>query len=134
MTFARPAVLLFAAAATTLVACVAKPQLEPARSPQTLVVLLPDAGTHAAGRASVSNPSGAIELTAARDSTTVRPDRSPGPVARLSEEEVERMFGAALAALPPPASYFTLYFQFESDELTSESRALMREILAAVKT
>ena len=43
------------------------------------------------------------------------------------------MFGAALAALPPPASYFTLYFQFESDELTSESRALMREILAAVK-
>ncbi len=116
-----------------MAACVAKPQLEPSRSPQTLVVLLPDAETNATGRAHVSNPSGTVELATAREATIARSDRRPGPATLLSEEEVERMFGPTLAALPPPARHFTLYFQFESDELTSESRALMREILAAVK-
>lgn len=133
MTLARPSVLLFAAAASTMAACVGTPKLEPARTPQTLVALLPDSDTNATGRAQVSNPSGAVELVTARDSTIVRPDRRPGPVTPLSEEEIERMFGPALAALPPPARHFTLYFQFESDELTGESRALMREILATVK-
>jgi outer membrane protein OmpA-like peptidoglycan-associated protein len=46
---------------------------------------------------------------------------------------VQRVFGSALAALPPPARHFTLYFRFESDELTDESRALVPEILSTVK-
>ena len=44
------------------------------------------------------------------------------------------MFGAALAALPPAPRHFTLYFRFESDELTDESRALVPEILQTVKS
>ena len=39
----------------------------------------------------------------------------------------------ALAALPPPLRHFTLYFRFESDELTDESRALLRDVLSTVK-
>jgi len=38
-----------------------------------------------------------------------------------------------LKTLPPRSHHFTLYFQFESDELTPESRALVPEVLQAVK-
>jgi outer membrane protein OmpA-like peptidoglycan-associated protein len=58
---------------------------------------------------------------------------SPGPVTRISEEEVERLFGAVLAALPPAPRNFTLYFKFESDELTEESAQLVPSVLAVVK-
>ncbi len=43
------------------------------------------------------------------------------------------MFGDALAALPPAPKSFTLYFQFDSDELTPDARALLPEILRIVK-
>jgi outer membrane protein OmpA-like peptidoglycan-associated protein len=51
----------------------------------------------------------------------------------LSDDEVTRLFGAALAALPPAPKHFTLQFKFESDTLTDASAALVPEILAAVK-
>ena len=51
----------------------------------------------------------------------------------MSEQDVQRVFGAALAALPPAPAHFTLYFRFESNELTDESRALVPEILNIVK-
>ena len=52
----------------------------------------------------------------------------------MSEAEVKRLFGAALAAQPPAPAHFTLYFQFDSDELTDESRKLVSEVQQAVKT
>ena len=51
----------------------------------------------------------------------------------MSEADVDRLFGAALAALPPAPRHFTLQFRFESDALTAESTALVPEILTAVK-
>ena len=51
----------------------------------------------------------------------------------MSEQDVQRVFGAALAALPLPPVHFTLYFRFESNELTDESRALVPAILNIVK-
>ncbi len=51
----------------------------------------------------------------------------------MSEAEVQRLFGDVLATLPPPPQHFTLYFRFESDELTEESRALVPQVLQAVK-
>jgi outer membrane protein OmpA-like peptidoglycan-associated protein len=98
----------------------------------TLVVLLPDAdGT--TGRARVTNEFGAVDLTAERHSTIVTPTGRPSPVRVMDASEVDRLFGAALAALPPAPRHFTLQFRFESDELTDESRALVPDILAAVK-
>ena len=52
----------------------------------------------------------------------------------MSEADVKRLFGAALAAQPPAPAHFTLYFQFDSDELTEESRKLVSEVQQAVKT
>jgi outer membrane protein OmpA-like peptidoglycan-associated protein len=46
---------------------------------------------------------------------------------------VQRLFGDALSALPPPLERFTLYFRFDSDELTDESLALVREIVQVVR-
>jgi outer membrane protein OmpA-like peptidoglycan-associated protein len=51
----------------------------------------------------------------------------------MSEAEMNRLFGDALAALPPPAQYFTLYFRFDSEVLTDESRALVPDILSAIR-
>jgi outer membrane protein OmpA-like peptidoglycan-associated protein len=35
--------------------------------------------------------------------------------------------------MPLPPRHFTVYFKFESEELTDQSRALMRDVLQAVK-
>jgi outer membrane protein OmpA-like peptidoglycan-associated protein len=51
----------------------------------------------------------------------------------MSEADMKRLFGDALAALPPPARSFMLFFRFDSEELTAESRALVPEILRAIR-
>ena len=100
---------------------------------ETLVVLLQDPDTRTTGRASLFNPTGSADLETARDSATATPAHRPGPVTKMSEQEVQRLFGVVLAALPPAPVHFTLYFRFESNELTEESRALVPEILKIVK-
>lgn len=100
---------------------------------ETLVILLTDSDTRTTGRASLFNKYGSADLEGARDSATATPTRRPGPVVKISEQEVQRVFGAALAALPLPPVHFTLYFRFESNELTDESKALVPEILNLVK-
>jgi len=97
------------------------------------VVLLPDPGDGAVGRAVVSNSVGATELTGARESTTVAPNQAPAPVIVLNEADVTRLFGDVLATLPAPPQIFLLYFRFESEELTDESRALLPQVLQAVR-
>ncbi|GAC1455479.1 MAG: hypothetical protein PVSMB1_05000 [Gemmatimonadaceae bacterium] len=104
----------------------------PSVSGGALIVLLPDSDG-SVGRASVSNPSGSADLAAARDATQATANRSPGPVSTLSDQEVNQIFGDALSALPPAPKHFTLYFRFDSDELTDESRALVPEIKKSVK-
>src|SRR5262249_22638086 len=44
-----------------------------------------------------------------------------------------QLFGDALSALPPAPRSFNLYFQFDSDELTDATRALLPQILQLVK-
>lgn len=127
----RPAFLLTLA----LLAAACGPQriAGPSRPGDEMVVLLPDAETGSVGRASVTNPSGSADLTAARDTTQVATNQPPGPTSTLRQADVKRIFGDALSALPPPPRHFTLEFRFESDELTDESRALVPDILKTVK-
>jgi len=130
------AVAIAATFAGTLELACTKKHVAPApASPasQTLVVLLPDSDTGTTGRAFVSNSAGSTDLNAARDSVTASAGQPPPAVTTMSEEEVRQVFGDALSALPQPPVHFTLYFKFQSDELTDESRALLPEILATVK-
>ncbi len=96
-------------------------------------MLLPDAETGLTGRARVTNEGGSASLDVERDATRVAAHQPPGPVGTLSDADVKGIFGDALSALPPAPRHFTLYFRFESDELTDESRALVPEILKTVK-
>lgn len=130
---ARPAGAWLAIVAVVMTAaCAAKQTSTRPATGQSLTVLLPDSDTNATGGARVSNTFGAVELEAERDAAVATSAASP-VLRKLSAEEVERIFGTALAALPPPPRRFTLYFRFESDELTDESQALIPQILAAVK-
>jgi hypothetical protein len=97
------------------------------------VVLLPDPETGTTGRIHVSNGLGAVDMSTARTATLVTGDGRPGPITTMTESEITRVFGAALAALPPAPRHFTLQFRFESDALTTESAALVPEILQTVK-
>jgi outer membrane protein OmpA-like peptidoglycan-associated protein len=132
MASARP-VLLWILAGTLMAGCGPKHVAGPTRPGEALVALLPDSDTGLTGRAIVSNESGAANLAAPRDAILATSSRRPGPVKTLSATDVDRLFGDALAALPPAPRHFTLFFRFESDELTDESRALVPEILRAVK-
>jgi len=108
-----------------------RPDARPAA--QDRVVLLPDPDDGAVGRAVVSNPAGSVNLAAARASTVVSENQAPAPVTIMTEVEAQRLFGDVLTALPPAAQHFILYFRFESEELTEESRALLPQILQAVR-
>jgi outer membrane protein OmpA-like peptidoglycan-associated protein len=127
------AVLSAAIAAVFVPACGPQRVRTSSSAGQTLAVLLPDPGDGAVGRAVVSGNNASIELAAARESTSVALTQSPAPVTVMSEADVKRIFGDALAALPPAPQHFMLYFRFESEELTDESHALMPQILQAVK-
>jgi OmpA-OmpF porin, OOP family len=110
-----------------------KPAPAPTSPSQAVVVVLPDSETGVTGRVNVGNTAGTAELKAERESTTVSTGNHPGAVTVLSEDDINRLFGPALSALPPAPHHFTLYFKFESDELTDESKALLPEILDTVK-
>lgn len=105
---------------------------DPQRPPQDLAVILPDSDG-SVGRATVSNESGTTDLTEARAATRISRNQAPSAAAVLTEAEVEREFGDALASLPPAPQSFTLHFQFESENLTPESKALVTATLRAVK-
>src|SRR5580765_1192882 len=133
MRHARAVTILAALLAANLTtACASKTIDQPSRPGQALVVLLPDADG-GAGRAGVANPKGAVELDAVRESTQVVATKKPGSVRTMSDSEVQRIFGGALSALPPPPKHFVLYFQFDSEALTDESRNLFPEILRTVR-
>jgi outer membrane protein OmpA-like peptidoglycan-associated protein len=120
------------AAISIATACGPKQVAPPVRPGQDLIVLLPDSATRTIGAAGVSNPLGSVDLAAERDAARVSP--TAGPVlTKLAAAEVEAIFGDALSALPPAPRGFTLFFRFESDELTDQSQALIPEILAAVR-
>ena len=56
--------------------------------------------------------------------------RPAPPVDPAAPTRSQRIFGDALAVLPPPARRFLLYFDLGADTLTPESQALVPEILA----
>jgi outer membrane protein OmpA-like peptidoglycan-associated protein len=128
----RITVLLATLAATLATACGPQRIAGPSRPGQALIVLLADANG-SVGRARVSNESGSADLNSERDATHVTANQPPGPISAMGEADVKRIFGDALSALPAAPRHFTLYFRFESDDLTSESRLLVPEILKTVK-
>jgi outer membrane protein OmpA-like peptidoglycan-associated protein len=126
------AVFYAAALAAVLLAAACGPRrVATAPANPDLVVLLPD-DNGVVGRASVSNQLGVVELSGERASTTIVPGKAPTPVVTMDEKDVNAIFGDVLASAPLAPQSFVLYFRFESNELTDESRALLPEVLKAV--
>ena len=121
-----------AIAVSIATACGPRHISSPVRPGQDVIVLLTDSDTKSTGAAGVSNPLGSVNLAAERDAALVSSGRAP-VLTRLSPADVQRMFGDALSALPPAPRRFTLFFRFESDELTDQSQALIPQILGVVK-
>jgi outer membrane protein OmpA-like peptidoglycan-associated protein len=105
----------------------------PERPGQTLVVLLADGDSDMSGRATVSNAAGATNLASPRDATVVSANQPPSSATLLNESDARRIFGDVLSVLPPPPQRFTLYFRFESNELTEESRSTVPQVVHAIK-
>src|SRR5258708_30193041 len=103
MSGGRTRLLLALAALIVTAACGSKRVVvaRPAPPTPTLVVLLPDPETRVTGRARVSNEFGSTDLAAPRAGSLATPTAAPGPVRTVSDDEVTRVFGVALAALPP---------------------------------
>jgi OOP family OmpA-OmpF porin len=126
--------LLVAGAIALMFGCVGKPKIAPrSAAGVTVIALLPDPDTGRVGRAVVSNDSGTIELSTANASTVVVGRTAPAAVSTLGDEQVQQLFADAIGALPMPPRHFTLNFEFDSNELTGASRALLVDVLAAVK-
>ena len=134
MNASRPVGAIIATLAAGTIAGCGPKRVPPLRPGQVQVVLLPDPGDATVGGAVVSNPAGGVELSAARESTTASSGEAPAPVTVLSEADVNRLFGDVLSTLPPPPQQFVLYFRFESDDLTDESRALVPRVLEALRS
>ena len=132
----RPIVL--AAAGVLAAACAAKPPVTatpappPAPVASDLIVLLADADG-SVGAADVSTSRGTVGLESLRASTRVAAGDAPSSAVEMSEADVTAIFGDALSVMPPPPQRFMLYFRFESEELTAESRADIPRVLQAVK-
>jgi OOP family OmpA-OmpF porin len=96
-----------------------------------VVVLAADPETGDVGRVTVSTTAGAVELVERGASTTVASGAAPTPPTAMSEADIQRLFGSALAVQPPPAVHFLLYFELGSDTLTPESTTQLPAVLAA---
>ncbi|MDK9709426.1 MAG: OmpA family protein [Desulforhopalus sp.] len=60
-------------------------------------------------------------------------DSAPSPPTAIKAEETQQVFEAALQVQPLAPESFLLYFQFNSNELTDDSKKLVGDILAAIK-
>jgi peptidoglycan-associated lipoprotein len=128
-----PVLLAFTATALLAACGPTPPPQAPAPPPSDLVVLVPDPESGDVGRLAISNPAGLVELSQAGESTMVVSGRAPAAPVVLSDAEIQRLFGAALAVQPPAARQFNLYFELGGDTLTPESRALVADVIAAVR-
>ncbi len=113
--------------------CAKTPPVVVPEPPSDLVVLVADPETGTVGAATVSAAGTAVALEGAGMATTIAAGQVPSSPAALPPAEIQRLFGDVLAALPPPARRYLLYFDSGSDTLTPESKTLVAEILATVQ-
>jgi outer membrane protein OmpA-like peptidoglycan-associated protein len=117
-------------------ACAKGPLVTRPMPGQEVVTLLPDAPGEPPGRALVwtqQTQTLAMALDEPRSTTIVTGNPLPAPPRTMSEAEMQQLFGDALTALPTAPRSFQLYFLFDSDVLTDESRALLPQILQTVQ-
>lgn len=98
-----------------------------------LVVLLADPDG-SVGSVLLANAAGEVRLSTERESAvTPGSDAAPGVTGTVSEQDVEEVFGSALAAAPEPPVTIRLYFEPGTDILTAESQAALPTVRDLVR-
>jgi outer membrane protein OmpA-like peptidoglycan-associated protein len=106
---------------------------DPVRRPQHQMVLLPDAEGRT-GQMTVRTSAGSQTLDRPYLATEIAAqDAAPSPPAEMPLETVQRIFGAALSALPDGAVHVLLYFKGVSSELIPDSIALIPDIVSLIQ-
>ncbi len=116
-----------AAGLLTLLAACAEPKYR-----KELVVLQPDADGKI-GSVVVVDGSSQFVL----DQATTAAHRNPGgktEAVAVATEDVRTIFGGALSARPKPPQNFRLYFSFNSDSLTDESKVAFEGVFEDIRT
>ena len=100
---------------------------------KNLFVLLPDPDGKV-GQIIVTNQGGSQVVAKPMHATEVKdakaPPTEPFP---MEKSEIDKIFGAALAAQPDPPAHYTLYFRTGSTDLIADSEKLLPEILAMIE-
>ena len=111
-------------------ACIGMLLLAACGTTKTLVVLLPEeSGT--SGAVTVGEGARAVVLDAPLTIASVD-TRGTIDKAAVTQKEVQRTFGEALAAQPPKPLSFTLYFDIASTEVTPDSLPILEALFAEV--
>ena len=101
--------------------------------PASAVVLLPDADG-SVGAIEVSNAGVTQTLSEANQGSELKgPGEAPGETFTARQEDIDRIFGRAMAAVPAPVVRLILYFKTGGTELTDESRRKLPELLEILK-
>ena len=112
------------------VACMITLLLAACSTTKTLVALLPEE-SDTSGAVNLGEGARAVVLDAPLTIATVD-TRGNIDKKAVTQEEIQRTFGEALAAQPPKPLSFTLYFDIASTEVTPESQPILEALLAEV--
>lgn len=99
--------------------------------PETLVIVVPSRHDGHVGAVVVTKGEERQVLDSAYAGARVKTRGHVHPTS-LKSGDIERLFGAASAALPRKAMSFTLHFELAGRELTAESNAKLDQVLAEV--
>jgi outer membrane protein OmpA-like peptidoglycan-associated protein len=106
------------------------------RVKRDLIVLLPDPDGKG-GIVTVTTRGGSQILDKPGYATEVEDvDRPPFPARPVSENEIKKVFGPTLSALPNRVGRFIsflLYFEYDATELTQDSKSQLPEVLRTIK-
>lgn len=102
-------------------------------TPATRVILLPDEDGHV-GAVLVSNAKGQEKIDAAYAEVTIDAKQSaPSKPSAIGREAVERQYSSLLKGQPTKPMTIILSFLLDSTELTAASKAMLPEVLKAVR-
>jgi OOP family OmpA-OmpF porin len=113
-------------------ACRVPPPAQPV-VPADVIVLVADPESTTIGRAVVTAAGRSVNLASEHEATRVRPGQAPTTPTVMPDDEVRRLFDAALVARPPQPLEFLLYFETGSDTLTPASQAELTRTVDVIR-
>jgi len=100
---------------------------------KNVVVLLPDQDGKT-GTIEVRNQGGLQTLDEPNTSTSIRSAKTaPASPKIMQSDQIKKIFGEAMEAMPPAPEHHILYFLSDSKQLTDESTQLYEQVLVSIE-